>query len=86
MKNGMKVLNSFNSAINVCQQKRLNVLYVGELLEESQIRQGINVLVKRRSLFTNRQVQIQCLNCERWFKSKGGLKVHKCMPTQQCDI
>ena len=55
MKNGMKALNSFNSAVNVCQQKRSSVLYVGEFLEEDQIRQGINVLV--RVPFTSRQVQ-----------------------------
>ena len=35
---------------------------------------------EKKKLVHQQAGAIQCVNCERWFKSKGGLKVHRCRP------
>ena len=81
MKNGTKVLNSFNSAINVSMlANEAECVMCGRTFRRESDKARDKCISERKKPIHQQAGAIQCLNCERWLKSKGGLKVHKCRP------
>ena len=76
MKNGMKVLNSFNSKCDVCRTTFRR--------ESDKARH--KCISEEKNCIHQQAGAIQCLNCERWLNSKGGLKYTGAGQAQQCDI
>lgn len=59
----------------------LDVRYVTEKSDEKQTKPGISAL---RNVNQREVLYMQCLICRRWFRSRGGLTVHRCQSDAAC--
>ena len=63
---------------------RCNVKSASDSLEGKGIRKDTNTFLKDRNQFANSMVQPSALRtCMRWFRSRGGRAVHRCLTTCQ---
>ena len=64
---------------NKMQSTRLSVMSVTDCSEEKVIEKCIS---ERQKSVSEQRGAAQCITCNRWFRSRGGLSVHNCRPDQ----